>query len=72
MDNRKALTNFLVSAGFTLLRTKNHQIWGCPCGHTRIPMSCSHHEGRGDQNARALIARTLRACRTPKKEEKAA
>jgi len=66
MDNRKALTNDLVSAGFRLLRKKNHEIWGCPCGHAQIPMSCSRHEGRGDQNARALIARTLRACCTTK------
>lgn len=62
MDNRKALINYLVSAGFTLIRSRKHLIWRCPCGHTQIPSSGSHHEGRGDQNARALIARTLRAC----------
>jgi hypothetical protein len=70
MNQRGALANFLVSAGFTLIRSNKHQIWGCPCGHGRVTVSNSRHGGRGDNNARAEIARTLRACK-PRQENAA-
>jgi hypothetical protein len=50
--------------GFTLVRNKNHQIWACPCGHHRITTTGSPCGGRGDNNAKAQIRRTLRACKT--------
>jgi len=62
MDRKKELTNHLVSSGFTLIRATNHQIWGCPCGHGRVTIASSRHGGRSDDNAKAEIARTLRAC----------
>lgn len=71
MNNRKALTNYLVSAGFTLLRHSKHEIWRCPCGHALLTISSSRAGGRSDQNARAQASRTLRNC-TPRQEAKAA
>ena len=70
MNRKTALTNDLVSAGFHLIRSNKHQIWGCPCGHGRVTITSSRPGGRGDTNARAEIARTLRACKT--RQEKAA
>lgn len=62
MRNITALNKAFEAAGFTLLRTKHHQIWKCPCGHTQMASSGSQHGGRGDQNARARLGRILREC----------
>lgn len=71
MQNLTALDRLLTGAGFSPVRHKNHKIWRCPCGHTQLTLSGSRHGGRGDQNAKALIARTLRAC-TPQQQRRAA
>jgi hypothetical protein len=62
MRDISALVQTFREAGFTLVREKNHQIWRCPCGHTQMTSSLSQHGGRGDQNARARIARALKIC----------
>lgn len=50
-------------AGFRLVRSNNHLIWQCPCGHARVPSPTSVGRGRSAQNMKAEIARTLRACK---------
>lgn len=71
MNDLTALDRAYTEAGFSLVRSRNHKIWRCPCGHTQIASSNSRHGGRGDQNAKALITRTLRAC-TPRQRSNAA
>lgn len=62
MRSIPALVKLFEESGFTLLRSKNHLIWGCPCGHTQIVGASTHAEGRADNNCRARIKRTLREC----------
>lgn len=50
-------------AGMKFVRKGKHLVWDCPCGHARLQTSGTHNEGRGDNNARALLRRTLRTCR---------
>jgi hypothetical protein len=68
MNNLTALDRLFSAAGFTLVRHTNHKIWRCPCGHTQMASSSSRHGGRGDQNAKALLARILRACTQAKEK----
>lgn len=67
MDNLTALDRLFEAHGFTLVRHTKHKIWRCPCGHAQIASSSSRHGGRGDQNAKALLARTRRRCQPPTK-----
>lgn len=69
MNNLKALDRMFEAWGFTLIRQNKHKVWRCPCGHAQITTSASRHGGRGDQNARALLARTRRACSDTPKEK---
>ena len=62
MNNLVALDRLFHEFGFTLVRHHKHKIWRCPCGHAQIASSGSRHGGRGDQNAKALMARVRRAC----------
>jgi len=55
------------AAGFTLVRSKKHLIFQCPCGHAQLVDTSTRCGGRGGTNAKARIARTLRAC-TPLEE----
>jgi hypothetical protein len=59
-----ALVKLFKENGFTLIRDKNHQIWGCPCGHTQLVSSGSPCGGRADRNAASQIRRTLKVCAT--------
>jgi hypothetical protein len=56
-------------SGFTLVRSKNHMIWRCPCGRHQLVTSTSRCGGRGDENAKADIRRTLRACSITQEEK---
>jgi hypothetical protein len=58
----KAITLEFEEAGFELLRQNNHLVWRCPCGHRKVTSSGSHCKGRADENAKALIKRTLKQC----------
>lgn len=49
-------------AGFVLIRAKNHNVYQCPCGHTRISSASTPGRGRAVPNIKANITRTLRAC----------
>lgn len=62
MKARSMLFGMFEQAGFTLVRCTGHAIWRCPCGHTKVTSASSPGKGRGVTNARAQIARTLRAC----------
>jgi hypothetical protein len=62
MHAHTALINTLMSAGFTLARKRQHEIWRCPCGHGQITVHSTGGKGRGDINARKQMARTLREC----------
>lgn len=66
MDNLTALDRLFREFGFELVRYSKHKIWRCPCGHAQIASSGSRHGGRGDRNAKALLARTRRRCLLPK------
>lgn len=63
MNDLTALDRLYREAGFVLARYRKHKIWRCPCGHATITSSTSRHGGRGDQNARALVARIRKACK---------
>lgn len=67
MNNLAALERTFIEARFSLVRQRKHKIWRCPCGHHQTTSSSSRHGGRGDQNARALIARILRQCKSCEK-----
>jgi hypothetical protein len=62
MNDLTALDRAFTEAGFTLARHIKHKIWRCPCGDHTITSSGSRHGGRGDSNARALLARTRDKC----------
>jgi len=72
MDNLTALEREFRAFGFVLIRHSKHKIWRCPCGHAQITSSSTRHGGRGDQNARAMLARTRRVCTQRLQEAKAA
>lgn len=67
MNNIVALDRAIAANKFVLARKKKHKIWNCPCGHHQMTSSGSRHGGRGDQNAKALMARILRQCKTCEK-----
>lgn len=71
MRSITAIDHMMTAAGFTLVRQSNHRVWRCPCGHAQITSHCSPCGGRGDQNMKAKLARTVRAC-NPKAQVKAA
>lgn len=62
MRAQSALTGMFQDAGFRLIRTGNHPIWGCPCGHTKVTGCSSIGKGRAFTNARLQIQRALRGC----------
>jgi hypothetical protein len=57
-----ALVQVFERAGFILVRTANHYIWRCPCGHTQLTCAASPGKGRAVENTQAQIRRALRAC----------
>jgi hypothetical protein len=58
------LNKFFAANGFVMIRSRKHEIWRCPCGHTQIVSSCTRQGGRGDMNCKSRIARVLRECGT--------
>lgn len=62
-----ALVQSFERAGFRLIRSNGHHIWGCPCGHAVVTVSVTPGKGRSVENSRADMKRTLRAC-TPLEE----
>lgn len=64
MKDIDELVKLFVVNGFTLARMRNHQIWNCPCGHTRVTFSSTPSKGnRSYKNTEAQMKRTLRQCR---------
>lgn len=57
-----ALYLALEDAGFKLLRSNRHQVWGCPCGHTQVTVSKTPGKGRSATNATGDMKRALREC----------
>lgn len=68
MKSVTALVKLFSENGFTLARQTNHMVWRCPCGRHQITSSGTHCEGRGDNNAKALMKRTLRKCAQAQEE----
>lgn len=65
------LVKLFKQEGFTLARHTNHMVWNCPCGHTRVTTPGSPGKNnRSDENTRALMRRTLRACTPTPQEDK--
>jgi len=62
MNSVTEMLKLFTDAKFEPVRSKNHPIFRCPCGHRQVSTSGSHCEGRGTTNARLLIRRVLRQC----------
>jgi len=69
MNAKSTLYAAYERAGFILVRSQNHAIWRCPCGHAQVTSPRTPGKGRAADNCEADIARTLRACKPqPMKE----